>query len=153
MATKKKVAKKKVTKKKVAKKKEMTQYIARFYSHESLETVSNKINKVYKLGIETKKGPKAFVDIMPEYGLSGNMESLRSWMNSRSNRTGQLSFCYENKSDLDIETVESYGDDQLAALFIDVKLQQKGEEKPASIHFYGNGMSIFITDFEVERLD
>ena len=144
--------KKKVVKKKVAKKKEMTQYIARFYSHDSLETVSNKINKVYKLGIETEKGPEAFVDIMPMYGLNGNMESLRSWMNSRSNRTGQLSF-YQDKSDLDIETVESYGDDQLASLFIDVKLQQKGEAKPASIYFYGSGMSISITDFEIERLD
>ena len=40
---KKKAVKKKVAKKKAVKKKEKTQYIARFYSHESLETVSKKL--------------------------------------------------------------------------------------------------------------
>ena len=149
------MAKKKVAKKKVAKKKEMTQYIARFYSSESLETVSNKINKVYKLG-ELEEGPDAFVDKMPgprESGLSGNMESLRSWLNVSSHHTGQLSFCFSDQDDMTIETVNSYGSDELASLFIDVKLRQKGKDKPESINFMGSGMSVDITDFEIERLD
>ena len=152
------MAKKKVAKKKVAKKKEMTQYIARFYSSESLETVSNKINKVYKLG-ELEGGPDAFVDRMPgprESGLSGNMESLRGWLNISSHHRGQLSFCFSDQQVTDnmtIETVESYGSDQLASLFIDVKLRQKGKDKPESISFMGSDFSIDITDFEIERLD
>ena len=149
---KKKAVKKKVAKKKAVKKKEKTQYIARFYSHESLETVSKKINKLYKLG-EVEEGPAAFVGIMPVNSgdrLSNKMEGLRCWLNSRSWNTGTLDFwCGEKYAE--IQTTDRYADGELGSLFVDTKLRQKSKAKPSPITFYNRCMNITITDFEVEK--
>ena len=151
MATKK--TKKKTVKKKVVKKKEPTQFVARFYSHYSLETVKSKINNLYKLGEAKGHSPDAFVDIMPSDRsdrLSGDMDGLRCWLNSRSWNTGTLDFwCGEKYAT--IETTEKWHDGELGALFIDAKLQQKGKAKPSPITFYNTCMNIRITDFEVEK--